>query len=237
MNLSEITGLLIDGGSAFEPTTLRTFINAAQKLLDRLGDFPKGQAEISFTINEGEYFLIFPTRVRMVHAVWLRETLADEGVPLDRKDYVVLRALYPNASESSFFATPLYYAHTPSVIASLGSPLIDELALPIDDIPVSIQDQHDYKGLVLAPTADQTYYIKTLVTAYSKELVAGTDESFWSKHHPLLLVSATMYKLEGFLRNASSAKDYLAEVQGELASLNFDAYEDEMQGRPNYMGQ
>ena len=236
MTLGEIKGLLIDAGIALDGALLRTFINAGQKMLDRMSDFPHGQAEIAFTVNAADYFLVFPTRVRIVHGVWIKEATTDRGIALEKKDYVVLRAMYPNPSESSFYAKPLYYAHTTSIIASLGSPLIDELAMPVDDVPLSSDDPYDYKGLFLAPTPDTTYYLKVLVTAYSRELIADTEESFWSKHHPFALFNATMYKIEGFLRNANSAKDYLLAAQADITGVNYDSVEDELQDRPNYMG-
>ena len=66
--------------------------------------------------------------------------------------------------------------------------------------------------------------------------MADDEESFWSKHHPTALFNAAMYKLEGFLRNSSSAREYLLAAQAEITGINYDAYEDEMQDRPNYMG-
>ena len=89
----------------------------------------------------------------------------------------------------------------------------------------------DYKGLVVGPTADATYYINVLTTAYSIQLLLDSDESFWTKHHPMALYNAAMYKIEGLLRNVSSAKDYLAAAQQELMGINFDQYEDELQDR------
>ncbi len=237
MNLGEIIGLLDEAGISLSAETMRLFINAGQKQLDRMSDFPHGQAEIPFNLNAGDYFLLFPTRVRIVHGCWLKETAADVGVALDKKDYVVLKALYPNQSEPSLFGTPTMFAHTSSIIASLGSPLPDELAMPADDVQMAANDPHDYKGLIIAPTPNQAFILKTLVTAYSVALVGDGDESFWTKHHPIALFNATMFKIEGFLRNASSAGDYLKAAQAEISEINFDAYEDEMQGRPNYMGQ
>lgn len=239
MNLAEIKGtiLTMTGGLSLDDNTLRAFITSGQKMLDRMSDFPHGQAEIPFTVNRGDYFLIFPTRVRIVHGVWIRETVADTGSPLNKKDYIILRALYPNPDLEDSYDLPRDFAFTTSIIASLGSPDMSQLAIPAQDVPLSSDDPYDYKGIVLGPTPDATYLVNVLCTAYSKELVADTDESFWSKHHPFALLNATMYKLEGFLRNSSSAKEYLAAAQQEVTGINFDNVEDELQDRPNYMGQ
>lgn len=239
MNLAEIKGLILSmtGGLDLEDNSLRSFISAGQKLLDRMSDFPHGQAEIPFTVNRGDYFLIFPTRVRIVHDCWLRETIADKGDPLNKREYTTLRALYPNPDVEAFFNKPRDYAFTTSIIASLGSPDVSQLSMPASDVPLASDDPYDYKGIVLGPTPDATYLVNILCTAYSKEMVKDDDESFWSKHHPFALLNATMYKIEGFLRNASSAKEYLAAAQQEINGINFDNVEDEMQDRPNYMGQ
>ncbi len=239
MNLSEIRGLLLSGtgGLDIDMPAINLFINAGQKLLDRMSDFPHGQAEIPFTVNRGDYFLIFPTRVRIVHNCWLRETITDKGDPLNKRDYIVLRAMYPDPALESDWSRPRDYAFTTSIIASLGSPDVSQLSMPAEDVPLSSDDPYDYKGIVLGPTPDATYLVNILVTAYSKPLIKDDDESFWSKHHPTALFNAAMFKIEGFLRNASSAKDYLGAAQQEIGGINFDQISDELQDRPNYMGQ
>jgi hypothetical protein len=239
MNLAEIKGLLLAGcgGVDLDDNSLRLFIAEGQKVLDRMSDFPHGQAEIPFIVNRADYFLVFPTRVRIVHDCWIRAAVPDEPAPLNKRDYITLRALHPDPVSEDFYAMPRDFAFTTSIIASLGSPGVDQLVMSSADVPLASDDPYDYKGIVLGPTPDATYIINVLTTAYSKELIKDDDESFWSKHHPLALVNAAMFKLEGFLRNASSARDFLAAAQQEITGINFDAYEDEMQKRPNYMGQ
>lgn len=238
MNLAEIKGLILagTGGLDLNDQSLGVFINEGQKLLDRMSDFPHGQAEIPFVVNRGDYFLIFPERVRIVHDCWLRLDTTETGDPINKRDYIVLRAMYPDPVTDTFFARPRDYAFTTSIIASLGSPAADQLVMPAADVPLASNDPYDYKGIVLGPTADATYIVNVLTTSYSRLLVKDDDESFWTKHHPLALFNASMYKIEGFLRNASSSKDYLMAAQQEIGGINFDHVEDEMQGRPNYMG-
>lgn len=239
MNLAEIKGMVLSGtgGLNLDDQTLSVFINEGQKVLDRMSDFPHAQAEIPFVVNRGDYFLIFPTRVRIVHDCWLRVATTDKGDPINKRDYIILRAMYPNPEVEEFFGTPRDYAFTTSIIASLGSPAVDQLSMPAQDVPLASNDPYDYKGIVLGPTPDATYLVNVLATAYSKPLVGDGDESFWSKHHPLALFNAAMYKIEGFLRNANSATTYLTAAQQEITGINFDHVEDEMQDRPNYMGQ
>jgi hypothetical protein len=239
MNLAELKGLILGGtgGLDVDDNTLTVFINSGQQVLDRMSDFPHGQAEIPFTVNRGDYFLVFPERVRFVHDCWIRAALTDVGSPLNKRDYVVLRGMYPNPDLESAFALPRDYAFTPSLIASMGSPAVDALVMPSSDVPMASNDPYDYKGLVFGPTADATYYVNVLTTAYSKALIADTDESFWTKHYPMALYSAAMYKIEGFLRNSQSARAYLEAAQHDVSGINFDSVTDELQDRPNYMGQ
>ena len=174
----------------------------------------------------------------MVHGVWIRESETEVNPPrLEKRDLIEIRGLYPNPGSADGRGKPTDYAHTTSILASYGSPMMDEMDMPVDDVPVSIDDPWDYKGLIIGPTADATYYIDILGTAYSKELVADLDSNFWSKHHWSILVNATMFKIEGLLRNASSAKDFLAMTQQEINGVNFDSVEDELQDKPNYMGE
>lgn len=239
MNLNEIKAIIVDGlgGTVLSDPTLIAFINAGSRMADRLSDFPHGQGKLSFTINLNDYFLVFPTRIRMVHGVWIKETTSEAEPPrLEKRDLITLRGLYPNPTATDKYGKPTDYAHTTSILASYGSPTIDEMAMPMDDIPVAVDDPYDYKGLIFGPTADATYYIDVLGTAYSAELRSGEDSNFWSKHHPLVLVNAALYKIEGLLRNASSAQNFLAVVQQEITGINFDSIEDELQDKPNYIG-
>ena len=238
MNLGEMKALVIDtlGGTDMADPTLRAFINAGQSFLDRLSDFPHGQAKIAFQVDRGQYFLVFPTRARMIHEAWIRDTLLVAGDRLEKRNLIELMALYPKLSLESTYAKPIYYAYSTSIIASLGSPVVDELAMPIDALPVATDDPHDYRGLYIGPAPNATYYVDTLVTAYSKELVADTDASYWTKHYPLTLAKAVIYKVELFLRNMSSASDYLLATKNDVMGINFDSIEDELQDKPNYMG-
>jgi hypothetical protein len=236
VNLAEIKSLVVNaaGGLDMDQATLRAFINAGQGFLDRLSDFPHGQAKMSFEVAQGQYFLVFPTRVRMIHNVWRRLTLTEQGTRLEKKDQIELFGLYPNLPQSS--GPPAYYANSISVLGSLGSPSVGDLNMPIDNVPVSTDDPNDYRGMFIGPAPDQTYYIDVFVSAASIEMVADTDMSFWSKHFPLTLMYATLYKIEMFLRNAGSAKDYLEHITNDVRGINFDGFEDELQDKPNYMG-
>jgi len=238
MNLAEIKGLIIEAGiDNLNENVLRAFINAGQRMLDRLSDIPHQQGKLSFSPSAGVYFLVFPSRLRIVHAVWLRETdSGDEGVRLEKLDLVALRALYPFPSDSAFFSMPAYYAHTTSILASFGSPTAGELDIPSDEVPLASDDPYDYKGIMIGPTPDKEYYIDILGTAYTKELVSDEDTSFWTKHYPDILMNAIMFKVEGFLRNSSSAQAYFQALMNDVRYLNYDAVEDELQDRPNLMG-
>lgn len=238
MNLAEIKGLVLEAGiNNLDENALRAFINSGQRLLDRVSDFPHQQGKLSFTLASGVYFLVFPSRLRIVHGVWRRD--AETGVDperLEKVDLIELRGLYPLPSDSTFWGTPLYYAHTTSILASFGSPTIAELTMPVDSVPLATDDPYDYKGIMVGPTSDGVYYVDILGTAYSKELVADTDASFWSKHHPEILMNAVMFKIEGFLRSSSSAQSYFQALMNDIRYLNYDYVEDELQEKPNYMG-
>lgn len=239
MTLGEFKGLLIQAGiDQLDENVLKAFINAGQKMCDRLADYPHSQGKLSFQVSEGDYFLVFPISVRLVHGVWVRDTeIGVGGTPLFKTDLIVLRGLYPQPGDSAFYGIPKYYAHTQSIVASFGSPTIGEMAMPSDDVEVAIDDPYDYKGLVIGPTANGSYFIDVLATAYSKELVEDSDESFWTKRYSEILLNAVMFKIEGFLRNSNSATMYFQALQNDIRYLNYDAVDDEMQERPNLIGQ
>lgn len=238
MNLAEFKGLMIEAGvDGLAESVMKSFINAGQRLLDRLCDYPHQQGTLTFTVAQGDFFLVFPSRVRIVHGVWLRDGLVgDEGTRLEKVDLIELRGFYPFPSDVTYQGTPSLYAHTTSVLASFGSPLVGELAVPTGDIDVSTDEPDDYKGLVLGPTPDATYYVDILCTAYSKELVDDLDMSFWTRHYPDILMNAVMFKIEGFFRNTSSSQSYFQAVMNDVRYLNYDAVEDELQDRPGLMG-
>lgn len=238
MNLGEFKGLLIQAGiDSLDENVLSAFINAGQKMCDRLADYPHTQGRLSFEILAGDYFLVFPVSIRLVHGVWIRDTeVAVGGTPLYKTDLTTLRGLYPQPDDSTFFGLPKYYAHMQSILAGFGSPTVDELAMPVGSIEVSTSDTYDYKGLVLGPSPDGPYFVDVLCTAYTKALVDDGDESFWTKHYPEILLNAVMFKVEGFLRNTSSATSYFQALQNDIRYLNYDAVDDEMRDKPNIAG-
>jgi hypothetical protein len=71
---------------------------------------------------------------------------------------------------------------------------------------------------------------------YNKELVADTDENYWSAAHSFLLIMAAMRQLEVINRNTQGVNDWEAVILRDMTSIGFDLVEelvaevDEMEG-------
>jgi hypothetical protein len=221
------------GGSNLSDPTLDIFLQSGQDLLDELVE---GQTEsrLNKDIIAGDYIVLFPYRLKTVTTVELRKTTDSLYLAqLARVDFKGLRKQYPNPWLTSLRDTPLYYAvarwmDDPTYLTSNDYPLTTPVIDPIKGV--------DFRAIVLAPVPSEAFTVDIWCTTYSAPLSVDTSETFWTRHYPLLLVSAASLHMEQFLRNASSAQDLLKYITTQVNLINHQFIEDEMEGRPNYIG-
>lgn len=200
------------------------YINAGQKLLDRLSDVRKGYAKHYDTIESGDWYLIFQ-HCRAVQTVFMSDDDARwELGKLDEED-IMVNYLTEKISEldtgaPDYFAPALLRESTDGadvVISKIGDTEYSEAGIT----------HFEYNGIIWTPPSDGDYTVEVRGLFYSPELSADADESYWSVAEPMALLMAALQRLEVSYRNTEGANDWLNAIKLELDGISKDAVEEE----------
>ncbi len=210
------------------------YINAAQRLLERLQPSPNRNATLEISLDEGDYTFSVSNLVsiqRLRRKESYPTLYPDAAIPqiydpnldlynnfdLVYKDPDWIIKMYPYLGETDP-GDPMYYTiWTNREVAS-------ETALNAADGSTS-----NKTTILVMPPAKEitdegvvTTYDLVLFGAFkSAELSDDDDTSYWSEMHPELLVDATMFKI-------TKDPKWLTTLQLELRTIDFDVIEQDM---------
>lgn len=223
--------------STYEDNGADFFLNAGQKLLDRLLNDGKMKARYPVIVTAGTY-IAKTIGLRAIKEVWAGNV--DGKYQLIPDTLQKMKEEYSEEFSDVPQGTPTYYA------PALFRPYPDTLASTtgmynVSDIltyNASAPAQHfNYNGIVIMPPPDGTYTIEIVGLFYSPTLSATlADEtwtqtkSFWTEVHPETLLEAAIYKLHTLYHNTSGAADYKASMIEDTTGLDHDAVEEELVG-------
>jgi hypothetical protein len=205
------------------------FLNEGQMFLDRSSDIMKASAKNIQPIVAGT-IVVKTIGLRTVREVWAGNS-TDGLVPLVKRSLLSLREEYGEQLSSVTQGTPAYFAPCafrpyPDAIASgitgwSGYYDIDDLVLD--------SAHYTYRGIIITPPPDKTYYISIVGLFYSPTLSATLSESiwtqtksYWTENHPGILIQAGLLKLEAFYRNTEGVKDWKFSLDLDLTGLDKD---------------
>lgn len=221
-----ITATYEDNGADF-------FLNAGQKMLDRLQETGKSKAKSVSQITAGTYFKAL-TNVRAIKEVWVGST-SEDLVRLEKYTLNEIRVAYGEELSGVTQGVPEYWApavfrpYPDSQAAAGWSGYYD-----IGDL-ILADGHYTYNGIVFMPPADQTLYLSIYGLFYSPTLTATLSgdtwtqtKSFWTEEHDDILLYAALYKLETFYRNTEGAKDWMNALGIDLGGLDKDLVEEEI---------
>ena len=211
------------------------FLNAGQRLLDRLVEHHKSMARSYHAIVSGSWF-VKTTGLEAVKEVWIANS--DGKYKLEKKTLTELRELYDEGNFSEVTAgTPAYYAiaaFRPYPDATVDASLVG--FYDVDDLITTEDGKHyTYDGVIFMPPSDGSSSLSiwgkfrspTLSAVYTPaveepETAAFWTEtaSYWSEIHPDILLKAGLYELEVFYRNTEGAKDWKNILDLDLISLD-----------------
>jgi hypothetical protein len=216
-----VTPAYADSGADF-------LIKAGQDFLDRVGPFSKAVGRYFYTIPLGFNKVIFG-RCRAINEVWAATT--DARWQLEKISIQDFRDAYPEVPSALSPGAPLVY--TPAYLRMVPDPSQVPVAIPggyIGYADVMFAGDHLYNGVLIGPPVDQQMMIEVWGLFYSTELLADTDESFWTVAHPDTLLYAAFYKMEVFNRNTQGAKDWLNAINADSMGIDKDIVEEEISG-------
>lgn len=207
------------------------FLNSGQMFLDRQSSVSKGVAKLVRSVDAGTILIETPG-LRAVKEVWIG-TSSDGLFQLDKWSVSSIKGEYGEQLSSIDQGTPAYYApcsfrpyaDTATTLSLTGYYDIDDLVLD--------NTHYTYRGIVIAPPPDQTYYLSIIGLFYSPTLTAtlttGTwtqTKSYWTECFPDMLIKASLMQMEGFYRNTEGVKDFKYTLDMDLSGLDADEVEE-----------
>ena len=206
----------VDAGADF-------FINAGQRMLDRMDTTNKSWGRRFLEVVSGDYYTTFKY-CRAIKEVWVMDS--SERVKLTKVDISELREYYDEPVPSLTSGTPKYYA--PAVLRPIPDEVTSDDFVGLsgfDDVLVD-WTHYEYNGVMFMPKADGDYVIEVWGLFYSPELSLDADENWWTLIHPEILIKGALYQLEVFYRNTEGANDWMRAISVEMAGLGKDFVEE-----------
>lgn len=218
--------LVIDT-TAYADNGANFYINAGQRLLDRLIQFDKESARAFRRTEAGDYGAVFQS-CRVVEEVWVAD-LTDRW-KIKKETMQELRRQCFNEplgniqqNEPSIWA-PIWSRTNPDRITIAEMDVI----LGYADFPIGDQQRQAYNGIIWMPPCDGEYQIEIVGKFYSAELTDDDHISYWAEVHPELLVMAAMAVLEITYRNRQGFGDWMTSINLLLSGVEFDAIEQDI---------
>jgi hypothetical protein len=216
------TTAYLDDGADF-------YINAGQRLLDRLETIPQSKARVFRLTAAGDYGVIFPT-CRSILEVWVADAVARQEMRKYSMDE--FRHEYFNepvgliTQDVPQVYTPAWLRVIPDRIAIADLEAIVGYA----DIPVGVTERMTYNGIIFMPPADGEYQIEVVGYFYSPALVDEDHTSFWSEIHPEMLLWAAQAIMEVDHRNTQGFRDWINAINTFATTIGFDFVEEDISG-------
>jgi len=200
------------------------YINEGRKFLDRLDETQKSWASQYRFVGIG-HFSASVKYCRAIKEVWI----ASSGLgrwQLEKKDLQDLVEGYLTGLPSSRSnGTPLYYSPCITRYNPEDAEVADLEAF-VGFIENPAGNAHEYNTILINVPVDAQMMLDIRGLYYSAELVADTDENYWSTVHPMLLYMASMRYVEVTNRNTQGTKDWEVAIATDMRQLGFDLVEE-----------
>lgn len=238
MNLSEIRTQFGELSGRRDLTTVDAngkygadfFIREGSKLLDGLADVGNSEATAYYSGSPGQFYIVIEN-LRALYSVWIYTSTG--RLQLKELKGKRLKEITAGLLSETEGGLPMYYANASFRVGDLAG-----AAEPFNALQHVDFGGNESNG-ILFPKLGETVTFETLGLFYSRVLTADTEDNYWSKYHPMLLVWATLQRLEVSYRNSEGANDWLKAIMLDLRMLEFDHVDQEshnlrqMGGREN----
>lgn len=209
------TTLWADAGADF-------YINAGQKLLERLVEVPMNTGSFYAELAIGEYAVSWEYSTRAILEVWVETTLARHRAV----NYSLARVKenYPELVSASDGSHSWGYA-----VADLrGIDVADKDALGeyLENVDPSIVTIAEARGIVIVPIPTTAVVVQVKGLFKQFVLTSNTDVNFWSEEEPDLLLRASLYVLDTFFHGNSSMRNWYQSIVTDAQKIDFDAVEE-----------
>lgn len=196
------------------------FINSGMRFLDRKYLTSKTKASIFEEVVAGTWYLAFQN-CRAIEEVWCNDTEA--RWQLTRYPYKTIKKNYTGLVSASNGGKPLFY----SPIWIRSTDYTDFQSLGTFFNYVKTDDDGSYNGIIFAPKTDVACNIEVVGRFSNVDLSGSAATNYWTAVMPDALLKAALYQVETFNRNTEGAKDWLAAIEVEMQSVEFDLVREE----------
>jgi hypothetical protein len=207
------------------PTLVTDLINQGSRYLDRITNHKKSAAAHFTFLDINEYQVSFPV-CRTLKEVWVSSLT--KKWPLYKKPLQDIIFSYLS-SGTIVPGTPSYYAPTLTRSIPEGTDLA-AFASYMTTIDVQPNTSYDYSAIVIVPPTSEKLMVDIRGLFYSKELVADTDENYWSASHPFILLQAALRELDIFDQNKTNVELRAAALANSVANIEKDLVYEEIVG-------
>lgn len=214
---------LVDDDVSFSDNGADYYINAGQKLLDRLVTVPENTATLFFDIAIGEYSLTFQHSCRAIKTVYVNNT--ESRFRLEKVTLQDLKTIYAGTVAETDTGTPAYFALAD--LRALETTDKTSLGTFINLTHEETDEKYDYRGIIIVPPVDEAYTVEISGLFSQNTLSSDADENFWTLQAEDLLLQAALYKLEVFSRGTENAKNWMSAIRTDVMELEKDFIEEE----------
>jgi len=197
---------LVVDATSYQDNGADYYIQAGQRMLDRMLEFPKDEGEMSISLATGAISTTL-TNVFSVREIACVDTQDGTIKYLDRKSIMELREDYGDLVSNLANVT----AAEPNAWA---------LGWLRTNVSNTTATESGYKKLFTMPPTDRTYTLRLRGLFGTPSLANDTSVSYWSIEHPEILISAAMYRLEVAYRNFEGSRAILEDVKMMVLELD-----------------
>jgi len=202
---------LVVDATSFANNGADYYIQAGQRMLDRLLEFPKDEGEMKITLATSAISTTL-TNVISVREVAVVDATDETINYMTRRSMKEMRENYGDE-----------VANLANVTAS--EPNSWSLGWLRSNTSRSTTTEGGTKKLVTMPPADRTYTLRLRGLFGSPVLSNDTSVSFWSDQHPDTLIWSAMYQLEVAYRNFEGSQAILTNLKQMVIDIDNEVVE------------
>lgn len=203
------------------------YLNEGRKFLDRLDETQKSWASCFRFVEVGLYSASIP-HCRAIKEVWAASTTARWQLV----KYNYQKFITDFLSDDPSGRVPGEPDHYTPVVTRY----IPEDAMPVDIesylgwVEIPSGNAHEYNTILLSTPVSSRIVVEVKGLFYSHELVADTDENYWSVTNPFLLYQSAMRYVEVANRNTQGVNDWESSINKDMKGLGMDLVEELIAG-------
>jgi hypothetical protein len=200
------------------------YVRAGQNMLDKMGILKDNDTSLFIELSAGDYSISFQPEFRCMSIMEVWANNGSEKVKLEKVKLKDLKEYYSGIITDEETGTPLYYS--PASIRALEAVDKDTLG---NFLSLQFLDTNsDFKGIILAPPADENYIIEVYGKFAQSVLTNDDHENYWTLNCPGMLVKATLFQLYSLTGRNTDANKLLETLAVESAYLDMTGVEEDI---------